>query len=193
VLSEVLARYVLYTNVNVKQCAVIGRIVPRHRSRCLPSTSPRPVSTHTIGAISTKHPGRREVEFGGVWRCGMVRHRDHTAWRPRGHTCDIRLHTAKSAHDSNRRGIRDPGLTMALPINRANIGAKPDPAYEIRLLSDGHSPVTHMDLSGIHRMIEHENAPALPEGPHAPGERHQRLPDATLAHSGILEQANYAL
>ena len=85
------------------------------------------------------------------------------------------------------------GSTMALPINRANIGAKPDPAYEIRLLSDGHSPVTHMDLSGIHRMIEHENAPALPEGPHAPGERHQRLPDATLAHSGILEQANYAL
>ena len=85
------------------------------------------------------------------------------------------------------------GSTLALPINRANIGAKPDPAYEIRLLSDGHSPVTHMDLSGIHRMIEHENAPALPEGPHAPGERHQRLPDATLAHSGILEQANYAL
>ena len=116
---------------------------------------------------------------------------------PRGDGVDVHvtflLHTAKSAHDSNRRGIRDPGLTMALPINRANIGAKPDPAYEIRLLSDGHSPVTHMDLSGIHRMIEHENAPALPEGPHAPGERHQRLPDATLAHSGILEQANYAL
>ena len=50
-----------------------------------------------------------------------------------------------------------------------------------------------MDFSHVNKTIKDGNAPALPERPHAPGERHERLPDATLAHSGILEQANYAL
>jgi hypothetical protein len=77
------------------------------------------------------------------------------------------------------------GLTVAILKDRANIEAKSDPAYEIRLLSDDPLPVTHMDLSGIRQMTKDENIPALPEGPQAPGERHERHADVTLAHSVI--------
>jgi hypothetical protein len=52
-----------------------------------------------------------------------------------------------------------------------------------------------MDFSCIHQMIKDENAPALPEEPHTPGERHGCLPDSTLARSTLrfLGQADYAL
>jgi hypothetical protein len=96
-------------------------------------------------------------------------------------TCGIRLHTAKSPHDSNRRGIyhwseNRPGLRDPVTVRWP-------------------SSHTHMDFSCIHQMIKDENAPALPEEPHTPGERHGCLPDSTLARSTLrfLGQADYAL